>query len=86
MAPVWGRKKNPNTKEQKFTTDLNTPMKQRPLCARVFCSKSTLEKFEFIFFSSILYQRVKKEKTFPHFCSTTKVIVSFVITLKVQNL
>lgn len=42
-------KKQPTTKEQEFTTHLNTNVKQRPLCARAFCSKSTSEKFRFFF-------------------------------------
>lgn len=44
-------------KEQEFTTGLNTPVKQRPLCARAFCSKCTLEKFGIIFFAVVFYIR-----------------------------
>lgn len=44
------------------------------------------KSLEYFFCSSILYQRVKKEKPSPHFCHTTKVRFSFVITLKVQKL
>lgn len=82
-----GKEKNPpNTKGQEFSTDLKSHVKQRPLCARAFCSKSTLEKFGIIF-SVVFYIRTwKKKKHFPHFSHTTKVRVSFVITLKVQKL
>lgn len=56
-----GKKKPTKHKEQEYTTDINTYVKQRPLCARAFCSKSTSEKFGL--FSVVFYIWMWKKKT-----------------------
>lgn len=86
MAPVWGIKKNPKHKRARVYHGFKYYCKTKASLNQSILQQKYFGKVWIFFFSSILYQKLKEEKPFPHFCHTTKIRISFVITLKVQKL